>query len=631
MSEGGFFWLASQQQQEEKRSQAQGTGLGSQIRNGGELLLRALQGKDVNFVFGTTGAGMAEIQDAMVIIKPPKWIQGLHEFVTVNAAAGYALASEGPAVSLIDRVVGTANAAGAFYCAYMNTAPVVVLASLNVPAVTVPTGQIEYHYIQNDSLIVNPWIKWSARVESLETLPDDLSKGFYMVLAEEQGPVYISVRQDLMAQKLPAGQGNSLLEKSVSKTMPVPALRILDDATVQKICDEILNYSMPEIAVSHLGRHKASLKSLVNFAHTFGLGVNDLRSFMNFPTNDSLHAGFTQETKPPELMPKVDLVLALEMGLLPNKVFPGNPDAIDLTSDPFHRQDVNGGGDYGSTLFPALVRGVCDVGPTLDKICKCAAERISSKDKETIKDRSDKVAEYHNKLFGEARKEAEASLNSEKLDAGSIGLIMNNHWSNHFIWVDGTITPRKKLLKLVTMIEPGSYFSNPAFHLGAVTGMAYGVALANRKYVDVIQKEQKYSIGKISTDKARPVICTTGDGDAIFGNIASALWTCSHYGIGVLYIILNNSCWGIEWPPIEKAPEKWAKNAGDFEFLDLDNPSISFSEIARGFNVASEKVQTPAEFQRAFIKGIQLASQNRPMLIDARLEKETGPKESVVP
>jgi hypothetical protein len=31
-------------------------------------------GANVQFVFGTTGAGMAEIQNAMVVVKLPKWI-----------------------------------------------------------------------------------------------------------------------------------------------------------------------------------------------------------------------------------------------------------------------------------------------------------------------------------------------------------------------------------------------------------------------------------------------------------------------------------------------------------------------------------------------------------------------------
>ncbi len=94
-------------------------------------------------MFGTTGAGMPDIQDAMVVEKPPKWIQGLHEFTTVSAAAGYALASGREGVALIDRVVGTQNAIGAMFCAYMNSSPTVIFASANVPGVPIQTGAPE--------------------------------------------------------------------------------------------------------------------------------------------------------------------------------------------------------------------------------------------------------------------------------------------------------------------------------------------------------------------------------------------------------------------------------------------------------------------------------------------------------
>lgn len=76
-------------------------------KTGGHWFVQLLRDRDVQFVFGTTGAGMPDIQDAMVVVKPPKWIQGLHEFVSVSAAMGYALASGRPGVALIDRVVGT--------------------------------------------------------------------------------------------------------------------------------------------------------------------------------------------------------------------------------------------------------------------------------------------------------------------------------------------------------------------------------------------------------------------------------------------------------------------------------------------------------------------------------------------
>ena len=101
--------------------------------------------------------------------------------------------------------------------------------------------------------------------------------------------------------------------------------------------------------------------------------------------------------------------------------------------------------------------------------------------------------------------------------------------------------------------------------------MAYGVALADRKYVGV-KDMGSCKIGKIS-DSNRLVVCTTGDGDAVFGNIDSALWTCAHYGIGVLYVILNNACWAAEWYPIENSSQHWARDARNYEFLDSGEPA----------------------------------------------------------
>ena len=132
---------------------------------GGEWFLKTLQANGVQYIFGTSGRGMNDIQDAMTVIKPPIWIQGLHEFATVAAATGYALASEQPGVALIDRVVGTANALGAFYVAYENHAPVVIFASHNLP--TLSSGSLQdgrpmtaSHYHSWQSILTTPWTKW---------------------------------------------------------------------------------------------------------------------------------------------------------------------------------------------------------------------------------------------------------------------------------------------------------------------------------------------------------------------------------------------------------------------------------------------------------------------------------------
>ncbi|WP_175266739.1 thiamine pyrophosphate-dependent enzyme [Acidiplasma cupricumulans] len=79
----------------------------------------------------------------------------------------------------------------------------------------------------------------------------------------------------------------------------------------------------------------------------------------------------------------------------------------------------------------------------------------------------------------------------------------------------------------------------------------------------------------------KPVICITGDGDAIFGNFTSALWSVKHYNLGVVYIILNNGSWAVEWPYFENTIERIVAEKHDHQFIDLDSPRISYSKWLR--------------------------------------------------
>lgn len=593
-----------------------------EAKTGGHWFVKLLQSKGVEFVFGTTGAGMPDIQDAMVVEKPPKWIQGLHEFVTVNAATGYALASGKPGVALIDRVVGTQNSVGAFYIAYLNCSPTVVFASSNVPGVPIPTGETEYHYVGNQPGFVAPWVKWFTEVESLDTLPEDVEKAFFMATSVHPGPTYVTLRQDLMAQRVQRA-------RAFESELPHPSPRIPDDETLNKIVDELLTHRHPVVIVSHMGRNPEAVPRLVDFAHTFGLPVKERRVFMNYPMDDPMHAGFVSRALTPELPPKTDLVVLLETGLLPHQRFSDNIDAIDLTSDQYHRQDVYEGGDYGSSLIPATVRSVCDAEPTLKKLVEIAQDKIGPAEKSIIDDRSHSVIEQHHEMVQEWRDNAKLSYEAGVLDGWSVGYTLKMHWSQNTIWVNGSVTPSETLTKALELSQPGTYFGNPSGHLGATLGMAYGVALAHRHYVDV-QDKGTHKVGRIS-GSTDAVVCTTGDGDAIFGNIDSALWTCSHYGLGVLYVVMNNAAWGIEWPPIARSSQHWAKLASDFEFVDLDNPRIDFAQLAKAYSVHSQTVQTPQEFDSALKECLIKVRSGKPALLNVVMQKYTGPQPSAVP
>jgi len=343
---------------------------------------------------------------------------------------------------------------------------------------------------------------------------------------------------------------------------------------------------------------------------------------------DPHHLGFARGISFEGVPEDADMLIMVEAGVLPH-LEPPVDEVVDICVDPTHRQDVYEGGDYGGGFDWSTIRVVCDTAPTLAKLTKLAENMVSPSERERVADRSSRLASEHAERYGKWWEESRVRFDSGVLDGYSIGYAMNRHWGGNMVWVNGAITPRDGLLKNIVLNEPLTYFGNPSGHLGVSVGMAYGVALADKVYVGVVDRGG-YALGRISGGN-RVAVCTLGDGEAMFGNIGSALWTVSHYAIPVVYVVLNNASWAVEWPPIEHSPQQWAKQAGDYEFLDLDAPRIGFAKLAEAFSVHSATATTIGEFEKAFQEALRVAQNGRPAMVDVHLPKATGPTPSVVP
>jgi thiamine pyrophosphate-dependent acetolactate synthase large subunit-like protein len=373
-------------------------------KTGGELVMRLLQAKGVDFVFGTTDGAMNDIQDAMVVVKPPKWIQGLHEFVSVNAASGYGLASGKAGVAMIGRIVGTLNAAGAGYCAYALSSPIVIIGSTNAPGAPIPNQLPEYHYFGDQFQPISMFLKWKTISSSLETLPDDIDKAFFLATSEHPGITYVAVRQDLMASR----PGSS---RVTNKESPAVSPIITDLETTEEVVSFLLKSDQPEVVTSKIGRRPQAVASLVSFAHTFGAAVREERSFMNYPVSDPFYLDALDVFggyRPPELLKETDLLFSIEFGLIPQYTFEEGVSVVEMTSDPLFNHDVPmGGGDYGSTPVRALKRLVCDSGPMLDALVKLGEKRMTPDDRKEVEKRTEKISEMHEKALREWRTKGE--------------------------------------------------------------------------------------------------------------------------------------------------------------------------------------------------------------------------------
>ncbi|MCA8885361.1 MAG: acetolactate synthase large subunit [Hyphomonadaceae bacterium] len=89
----------------------------------------------------------------------------------------------------------------------------------------------------------------------------------------------------------------------------------------------------------------------------------------------------------------------------------------------------------------------------------------------------------------------------------------------------------------------------------------------------------------------RRVVALEADGSALY--TIQALWTQARENLAVTNIVLNNGAYAILRLEMMRAGVNQLSEAADALF-DLKRPSIDFCDIARGFGVPGERVETPA-------------------------------------
>lgn len=572
-------------------------------RTGGEWFLKILQSLNVEYLFGTTGGGMPDIQDAMTEVKPPIWIQSLHEFPTVVAAMGYALAGERPAACLIDRIVGTSNALGALYAAYENYAPVIMFASQNLPALA--SGKMAdgsprrfgVHYHSWQSLLTTPWTKWQYELSHLEMLPASLCKAMMLANNEPIGPTYMTLRQDLMASRI------------TSSPIPftkngIERLRVgADTKSIKKATNLLVEADRPVLWATNMGRHTSAVPLLVTLAETLGAPVVDGRNFMNFPMEHPLFLGFHTYRGTNALIEKANLLVNIDNYYEPPITPQTSCSILDITVDSRMAQGGSGG-DYGGTYYEPNCRLLGDSTTIFQQLLKSLASNIDLS-QEVISNRFQAYQASHNTLLADWQDEAQRHYDDDPVSPHRIAYELNQLWTNNTIWVNQTITMRQALMHGIFLNHPGTFFTNPSGHLGVTAGAAYGVALARPK---------------------AKVIAMMGDGDFIFGNPPAVLWTCSHYQIPVLYLVFNNQCWGVEWPFLVDATLGLAVSQNNYEHVDLADPVIDFTKIAQSMDVLTDTIQHPDEAQQKLRWGLNTIAKGKPALIEIQIEKFTqGP------
>jgi benzoylformate decarboxylase len=106
------------------------------------------------------------------------------------------------------------------------------------------------------------------------------------------------------------------------------------------------------------------------------------------------------------------------------------------------------------------------------------------------------------------------------------------------------------------------------------------------------------AVGISLAQPGRPVVAVIGDGSAMYG--VQALWTAAHLKLPITYVIVNNRSYRIlkERLVSMRATDR-------FTGMDIRDPEIDFTGLARSMGVAAQRVTDPEGIVPALREALQ--------------------------
>ncbi len=170
---------------------------GAQDLMGSEILVKALQAENVQYIWGYPGGAVLYIYDALYKQDTIQHVLVRHEQAAVHAADGYARATGEVGVALVTSGPGLTNAVTGIATAYMDSIPMVIISG------QVPTPAIGLDAFQEcDTVgITRPIVKHNFLVKDVRDLAVTLKKAFHIARTGRPGPVVVDIPKDVSFKK----------------------------------------------------------------------------------------------------------------------------------------------------------------------------------------------------------------------------------------------------------------------------------------------------------------------------------------------------------------------------------------------------------------------------------------------
>jgi len=555
------------------------------VANAGDAVIKLLKAYGVKHIFCSVDDEINTMLDSLTGDKDIKHILILHEYGAVAAADGYAAASNKVGVALIGGFVG-ANAHDAVINAYLDYRPVLIIGACLGPEYPIyGGGQIQ----TEPQAIFDPWTKWNWQVVDNDNLVKVLLNGLMICQTPPKGPVFINFYQNLTREKI-----GTIKIPSVDRMQP-PSPPMPSSDVLKQVAKLLVDAESPLIVTTRLGRNKEAVPKLVELAETLAIPVIEgYTGFKNFPWHHPLHLG----CDPAPYLKDTDVLFVID-STVPAGV-PETAKVIVLSEDPVRSFQWVASGIPGHMNREADIRMIADSNVAIPALLDVIKDMISYKWDKLMKyrDRYEEIKEEHDRQRKEWKDEAEKHLGEKPISAWQFYYELNKVIDKDTIISNAALMSFFKIgWKLLELDEPGSYICT----LGGAGCLVPGPFAA---------------IGIKEACPDKKVIQIVGDGGWQWGHGDKALWTASHHGIPVLYVIDNNHCL-----LTTKIGQMKLKGKGyetkNYWAHDLVKPMLDFTYMAKGADVWAKKVEDPDDLEPTLREALKVVTEEkRPALVD---------------
>lgn len=552
------------------------------VMAGRQAFLEILRSAGVEYIIGNPGTTELPLMDVLPDHPDFKYILTLQEGVAMAMTDGYALASGKLGVLNVHVTPGLGNAMGMLYDAKQTAAPLLVTA-----------GQQDGRFALSEPLLwgdmvrmVESMTKWAYQVERVADLPQALRRAIKVAMTPPTGPVFLGLPMDIMMDEA---------DLDVSPPSYIGARIRGDLEAMQRAADLLVRAQRPLILVGDEVAKTDALAEMVAVAEALGAPVfsETVPNTTSFPSDHPLYQGFMARTQQGvrAVLGEADIVFTVGADMFTMSLytevdpFPPGMRCVCLHLDPWEIAknrpvDVGILGDPKATLAELLPMLRARLSPAQQQAARQRTEMLGRAKAESLQRLAERATE-------EAQRRPLSALAMNQVIAATV--------PQDIVVVDESLTSGEGLREFLPRRHPRDYFGLKGGGIGWGLPATMGAALANPD---------------------RPVLGVIGDGSAMYS--IQGLWTAARYGLRSIFVICNNSQYLILKRRL-LAYNGPSSKLQQYIGMDLHNPAIQFTGLARAMGVHAEHAAGPAELHQALQEALQ---RQGPTLIEVPLASD---------